>query len=340
MIRYTIIMPMFNAEKFLKKNLTFFKNNNRNDIEYLIINDGSTDNSYEIVKNANIENVILIDQKNLGVSYTRNIGIKNARGKYICFLDSDDYYEENILDFFDSIYDKDYDLIRFGYYISTKSKKIIGNHFKENTVINNYKKNSENYKILYTTSLLNTSVNQLIKRKILINNNIYFNKIYKYGEDLEFNIRLMHHVDNVFFSKKILYNYFRNEDSTTNKETVENVEKCIDDAINIHVNRFRMCQLDCPKHLNECYYNVSLELTTVLRRLLFLKNIKLRDIKKKINDIKKNENIIYFNQFNKKYNSTKFYKKSIIKKANYISLIYFKVYYNLKKTIANLIKYN
>ena len=320
MIRYTIIMPMFNAEKFLKKNLTFFKNNNRNDIEYLIINDGSTDNSYEIVKNANIENVILIDQKNLGVSYTRNIGIKNARGKYICFLDSDDYYEENILDFFDSIYDKDYDLIRFGYYISTKSKKIIGNHFKENTVINNYKKNSENYKILYTTSLLNTSVNQLIKRKILINNNIYFNKIYKYGEDLEFNIRLMHHVDNVFFSKKILYNYFRNEDSTTNKETVENVEKCIDDAINIHVNRFRMCQLDCPKHLNECYYNVSLELTTVLRRLLFLKNIKLRDIKKKINDIKKNENIIYFNQFNKKYNSTKFYKKSIIKKANYISL--------------------
>lgn len=339
MIKYTIIMPMFNAEKFLQKNLDFFKKNNRNDIEYLIINDGSTDNSYEIVKNSNIKNIKLINQGNHGVSYTRNLGIKEARGKYICFLDSDDYYEDDILDFFDNIYEKDYDVIRFGYYISTKSKKIIGKYLRENIVIDNYNKNRENFKLLYTSCLLNPPFNQLIKKDILLDNNIYFNKNYKYGEDLDFNRRLMHHVNKVFFSDKILYNYVVNGSSTTNNETLKNVEKCIEDALNIHINGFKMCKKDCPKYLNKCYYNVSVELTTVIRRLFFVKSLKLKDIRKKLNEINQNKNIIYLKKFEKNYDSTKFYKKVIIRNASYITLIYFKYYYRLKKFIANLIKY-
>ena len=108
-------MPVYNAENFLSKNLTFFKNIKRDDIELLIVNDGSTDNSLEIIKSYSIKNCTIIDQENHGVSYSRNVGIKKAKGKYISFLDCDDFLNDNIFETIDKYINDNYDVIRYSF---------------------------------------------------------------------------------------------------------------------------------------------------------------------------------------------------------------------------------
>lgn len=338
MIKYTIVMPMYNAEKLLYRNLEFFRKNQRDDIEYLIINDGSNDQSYQIVGQSKIKNITLLNQENHGVGYTRNVGIQKAKGKYICFLDCDDFYEENIFSFFDSIYEENYDLVRFGYKL-INDKKVIERCSIQYQVFEKFSYDKENFKQLYTSSLLNTVWNQLIKKEILLKNNILFQPQYKYAEDLEFNLRLFHCVDHVLFSDKIIYNYYENGASTTRCLSLSNVEKCIHDALDIYVLELKMCEVDCPQFLKKCYFHVTYELTLAIKRLFFVKKLNLRSVMKKIMDLKKNENIIYLKKYVNVFPATNFYKMIILNKCNYFALFCFKCYYKFKRLVAKLIKY-
>lgn len=96
MKKVSIIIPAYNVEKYIPRTLESIKSQTFKDIEVIVINDGSTDNTLTIVKNF-LKNVDfsykIITQKNQGVSAARNRGIKEAKGKYICFLDGDDFYD-------------------------------------------------------------------------------------------------------------------------------------------------------------------------------------------------------------------------------------------------------
>ena len=89
----SIIMPVYNCENYLDKSITSVLNQTLDNIELIIINDGSTDNSNKIIeKYLNKDNRIkYINQSNNGVSIARNKGIDMAKGKYIGFVDGDDY---------------------------------------------------------------------------------------------------------------------------------------------------------------------------------------------------------------------------------------------------------
>ena len=96
--KFSVIIPIFNSEKFIRKTLVHLKNQNFKNFEILIINDHSIDNSLKICKilSKKYKNIsIFNNKKNLGVSISRNKGIKNAKGEYIIFLDSDDYLLNN-----------------------------------------------------------------------------------------------------------------------------------------------------------------------------------------------------------------------------------------------------
>ena len=89
----SLIMPVYNVEKYLEKALRSVKNQTFKDFELIIVNDGSTDGSIDIIEkfcNEN-ENFRLINQENQGPSVARNTGIKESVGEYIGFMDSDDY---------------------------------------------------------------------------------------------------------------------------------------------------------------------------------------------------------------------------------------------------------
>ena len=96
-IRYSVIVPVWNGEKTLRRCLNSLTCQNRPDVEILVIDDGSTDKTPEIIHSyaANHPNVIAIRQENGGVSRARNRGLALARGKYVTFVDSDDFVEED-----------------------------------------------------------------------------------------------------------------------------------------------------------------------------------------------------------------------------------------------------
>lgn len=98
-MKYSIIIPVYNTEKYLERCINSVLNQTYKNFEIIIINDGSPDNSKKILESYKTNQKIkIINQTNHGLSYSRNIGIKNSTGDYILFLDSDDYIELQLLE--------------------------------------------------------------------------------------------------------------------------------------------------------------------------------------------------------------------------------------------------
>ena len=99
MPKVSVIIPIYNTDKYLRECINSVINQTLKDIEIICINDGSTDNSSEILNEYKSidDRIIVINQKNQGVSVARNNGINAAKGEYIAFLDSDDYFTPNAL---------------------------------------------------------------------------------------------------------------------------------------------------------------------------------------------------------------------------------------------------
>ncbi len=112
---FSVIIPTYNASKFIENTLESVRNQNFSDYEIIVINDGSTDNTLELLKNYFYKhsglNHQIIDQKNKGIGGARNVGIKAARGEFIAFLDADDLWFpsklEKVKQYIDTSYDAD-----------------------------------------------------------------------------------------------------------------------------------------------------------------------------------------------------------------------------------------
>lgn len=112
-IRFSIIIPAYNTEDYLKDCLDSVFNQTYKNFEVIVVNDGSTDNSYKIIASyKNQKNLIVLNQENQGLSVSRNNGVDVAKGEYIIFLDSDDYLELDALEIIDKNLN-DEDVLRF-----------------------------------------------------------------------------------------------------------------------------------------------------------------------------------------------------------------------------------
>ena len=101
---FSVIIPLYNKEKYIQNTLNCVFNQSFKDFEVIVVNDGSTDGSLEILKKFSDHRLKIIHQKNQGVSVARNIGMENAKADYICFLDADDTWKKNHLHaFYDTI---------------------------------------------------------------------------------------------------------------------------------------------------------------------------------------------------------------------------------------------
>ena len=111
MSKFSIIIPVYNVEKYIKKCLDSVFNQTFKDYEVIVVNDGSKDNSIDVVKKYDVK---LINQENMGLSAARNTGVEQATGEYILFLDSDDYIDKDLLEELNkSIEENNPDLVRF-----------------------------------------------------------------------------------------------------------------------------------------------------------------------------------------------------------------------------------
>ncbi len=104
-MKVSVIVPIYNVEKYLRKSLDSLANQTINDYEVILVNDGSTDNSQSIIDEY-VEKYSVFKgfkKENGGMSSARNFGLKYAKGEYIAFVDSDDFVE---LNFLEKLYDK------------------------------------------------------------------------------------------------------------------------------------------------------------------------------------------------------------------------------------------
>ena len=140
---FSIIIPVFNTEKFIKKCVQSVLSQKFNNLEIILINDHSTDKSGKICEKLKLKNFnklkLIQNKKNLGVGASRNIGLNLANGKYIIFLDSDDYLIQNSLNYlFKKIKLKNYPEVIFNHIVQNKEPKTnlsILKHFGEKRLL-------------------------------------------------------------------------------------------------------------------------------------------------------------------------------------------------------------
>lgn len=204
MIKVSVIVPIYNVEKYIKKCLDSLYNQTLKEIQIILVNDGSTDNSNIIAQEyaQKYKNkTIYLEEENRGLSAARNYGMKYATGEYITFLDSDDYIEK---DTYEKMYKK-----------ATEEKADVvecdfvreyPDYTKKDT---GFKYNNKNDMVAH----LRTNVwNKLIKKELILKNKIEF-PIGLIYEDLEFTCKLIPYIKKISYINEIGVHYIKREDS-------------------------------------------------------------------------------------------------------------------------------
>lgn len=215
MPKVSVIVPIYNVEKYIKKCMDSLVNQTLQEIQIIFVNDGSTDESGNIAKEYASKypnKIIYLEKENGGLSDARNFGMRYAEGEYIAFLDSDDYVENTM---YEEMYNKalqensDYVECDFLWEYPDKTKKD--------------KRNSYNNKKEMLTNVRVVAWNKLIKREILEKNNISFPKGLRY-EDIEFTYKLIPYLNKVSYVDKEFVHYVQRNNSIANVQNERTAE--------------------------------------------------------------------------------------------------------------------
>jgi len=207
-IKVSVILPVFNEAKYIKATLDSIINQNFSDYEVIVIDDGSTDDTLNIVEKTfeglSIPHQI-IHQENSGVSSARNKGISLARGEYIVFVDGDDYILTNHLS---QLYNEGYDFTLTQ--MVKKEKDNLSNiHYYEFEEID-----AEDFIKLELEMKIPFNFVQLsYKTDIIKKHNLKFREDVTYGEDTDFAIRALSYGSSIKISNEITYYYIQHQDS-------------------------------------------------------------------------------------------------------------------------------
>ena len=205
----SIIVPIYNSEKYLAECIESITKQTYKNIELILINDGSADNSQEICEEyAKKDNrIIVINQSNSGVSASRNKGIEMAKGDYILFIDSDDIIDKRyveILTIFNPNNKYSLNICKIEDFQIEVKDKTINEYSKKILEKNDFIK-------LYKMSLMNSCCGKLYNKKLITNNGIYFDETISLGEDVLFNLEYFKHTDIITVFDLKLYYYRINE---------------------------------------------------------------------------------------------------------------------------------
>lgn len=209
--KVSVIVPIYNVEQYLRGCLDSLlaQTINHDQMEVLLINDGSTDNSLGICEEYAelFSSFKVFSQENAGVSAARNVGICNAKGKYIMFLDADDSFSSETLkevsDFFDTIYDK-VDVVTY------KRTEILNGEVMPLNYRYKYLKKSGVYSIEKYPFMCITTLNIAVKNKL--QENLFFNTAYSFGEDTSYIDTALQLNGNIGYCDKGEYVYLMQRD--------------------------------------------------------------------------------------------------------------------------------
>ncbi len=280
MPKVSVIVPIYQVEKYLEKCLDTLVNQTLEEIEIILVNDGSTDDSGKIAKKyceTYPSKMIYLEKENGGLSSARNFGIPYAKGEYIAFLDSDDYIEPTCYEeMYQIAKQEESDMVEcdFIWEYPNKRKEDIGETYQGK------KEMMEKVRVV--------AWNKLIKREILMATKIKFPEGLRY-EDVAFTYQLIPYLEKVSFLKKPYIHYRQRENSIANSQNERTKE--IFDVLEQVIGKYKEDNL---------YEEYKEELEYIYVRFLlcssFLRMVKIENKKIRKELLKKTWENIY-NQF-------------------------------------------
>lgn len=276
-MKYSIVIPVYNAENDIIRCLNSLENQNYEDFEIIIIDDGSIDHSLkkcmEFKKEHENLNMIIKSVKNGGPGAARNLGIKSACGEKILFVDADDVVDDSYFSVLEKYNQDEFDLLCFG----------IAHHHKDGTVYKfselNYIKGEKIVNKFLNSYLengdLNSSVNKCFDRNFLLSNNILFPEKSVVEEDLIFNLRAINVAKNIKTIPDILYHYLcKSCDSATTSYNPQKLES----KRAAYIEEIKIANSWCNNQLIQLFQNNYLVYISASINNLFYKKC---DLKKK-----------------------------------------------------------
>lgn len=227
-MKYSFIIPLYNSEQYIKETINSITCQSYDDIEVVIVDDGSTDNSCKVIEELmeSDKRIKLFKNSNHGVAYSRNYGVTKASGEYIIFMDSDDYWNDSdALNNIDKIIDGK-DMVIFGYNNLINGEIVQKTNFASLT-------NDSMQELMDREVYTSSSCLKVIRKDIIVANNINFIENY-YVEDIEWNLRLAIYASNYAIYKENVYIYRQSDNSRSRQLSMallndyyDTIAKCV-----------------------------------------------------------------------------------------------------------------
>ena len=225
----SIIIPVFNGEKYIAKCLDSILRIDNIKYEIIIVNDNSIDNTtleLEKYKNNGKIKIFNLDE-NRGVSYCRNVGLENARGEFVAFVDCDDYIEENMyVNLLNKAKEENADIVVSGFYRVFNTTKIADKYELTGAL-----KREEAISKLLLMKISPAPWNKIYRKQII---KCQFNENLKVGEDFVFCIENFYYAKKIYVCKDKLYNYVMRANSAMHN-SLENLSQVVD--VEKHINK-------------------------------------------------------------------------------------------------------
>lgn len=218
-MKYSVIIPVYNSEKTIKRCIESITLQNRPDVEIIIINDGSTDETESICKalQTKYNNLIYLYKENSGVSSARNSGLSVAKGEFVMFVDSDDYVDNKCFDTIDKYTGSNADFYQFGFSITENELVKETREFSECQISSSSEKEAFISNGIITRSI-NSPWAKIYKTKIITEHNLNFCENLSIGEDLTFVFTFLIFADKIErLTDKIYFADVGNEASLSRK---------------------------------------------------------------------------------------------------------------------------
>lgn len=215
----SIIVPCYNCQEYITNTLNSVLEQICDDFELIFLNDGSTDNSLQVARELlqhSTLNYKIYTHENQGVSKTRNIGIKNATGRYIYFLDADDIVNADLVAKTRLASFQNPDMILFRYEKQGEISKL-----------NSPKTSLSNLSTISAFCRGEINVHMcsfIVKKEVIESNHIYFTEGISYGEDHEFILKLMYHSQTIKVLDEVLFNYIYRLTSAVNTFSLARID--------------------------------------------------------------------------------------------------------------------
>lgn len=208
----SVIIPAYNVEKYIKRCINSVLSQDLKNIEIIVIDDGSKDKTSDICLeiSKNNKNIIYKKVQNSGCSAARNLGISMAKGKYIAFLDSDDWVDLDMyINMVEEAEKNQADIVICGFKKLDENKNLL-------STVKIPKRNTKDEYIDCTTEWFSSPCNKIYKRDLLEKNDIKFLLNIYTGEDMFFNFICFFYSKNIISLDEPYYNYFMNQNSVSN----------------------------------------------------------------------------------------------------------------------------